>query len=93
MATQTEIISYPQLPLAIYREIAAHLQQIQGIKAELTPQSSTQFDYFQSQIESVRIEYPAELPDQEQQYLESILNYYAQKYGNYQRQIVSLFAL
>lgn len=85
---QAEIINYPQLPLAIYREVAAHLQQIRGLKAELTPQTSTQFDYAQSQIESVRIEYPAELPDQEQQYLESILNYYARKYGNYQRQVV-----
>ncbi len=87
-STQTEIISYSQLPLTIYREVAAHLQQIEGVKAELTPQSSTQFDYFQSQIESVRIEYPAELTDLEKQYLELILNYYAQKYGNYQRQTV-----
>ncbi|MEB3311258.1 MAG: hypothetical protein VKJ02_13600 [Snowella sp.] len=87
MTTQAEIIRYPQLPLAIYREVAAHLQQIQGVKAELTPQTSKQFDYFQSQIESVRIEYPAELPHQDKQYLESILNHYAQKYGNYQRKL------
>jgi hypothetical protein len=85
--TQKETISYPQLPLAVYREISAHLQQVEGVRTVLIPQSSAQFDYAQSQIEAIQIEYPVELSSQEKQCLESILEYYAQKYGKYQRQL------
>ncbi len=87
--TQKETIAYPQLPLAVYREISAHLQQVENVKTVLIPQSSTQFDYAQSQIEAIQIEYPVDLSSQEKQYLESILEYYAQKYGKYQRQLDS----
>ncbi|MFM7573856.1 MAG: hypothetical protein ACKO4S_12095 [Snowella sp.] len=87
--TQKETIAYPQLPLAVYREISAHLQQVENVKTVLIPQSSTQFDYAQSQIEAVQIEYPVDLSNQEKQYLEAILEYYSQKYGKYQRQLDS----
>jgi len=87
LLTQKETIAYPQLPLAVYREISAHLQQIKGVKTILIPQSSAQFDYAQSQIENVQIEYPVDLSSQEKQYLEGILEYYGQKYGKYQRQL------
>ena len=87
LLTQKETITYPQLPLAVYREVSAHLQQIEGVKTVLIPQSSTQFDYAQSQIEAIQVEYLIELSSQEKQYLESILEYYAQKYGKYQRQL------
>jgi hypothetical protein len=87
LLTQTETIAYPQLPLAVYREVSAHLQQVEGVKTVLIPQSSAQFDYAQSQIEAIQIEYPVDLSSQEKQYLESILEYYAQKYGEYQRQL------
>lgn len=87
--TQKETIAYPQLPLAVYREISAHLQQVESVKTVLIPQSSTQFDYAQSQIEAVKIEYPVDLSSQEKQYLEAILEYYSQKYGKYQRQLDS----
>jgi hypothetical protein len=86
--TQQEKITYPRLPLAVYREISAHLQQIAGIKTLLIPQSSLHFDYAESQIEAIQIEYPLDLSNQEKQYLEAILDYYAQKYGQYQRQFV-----
>ena len=85
--TQTETIAYPQLPLAVYREISAHLQQVESVKTILIPQSSTEFDYAQSQIAAVQIEYPVDLSNQEKQYLEAILEYYSQKYGKYQRQL------
>ena len=87
LLTQKETIAYPQLPLAVYREVSAHLQQVEGVKTVLIPQSSAQFDYAQSQIEAIQIEYPVDLSSQEKQYLESILEYYAQKYGKYQRQL------
>jgi hypothetical protein len=87
--TQKETIAYPQFPLAVYREVSAHLQQVEGVKTVLIPQSSAQFDYAQSQIEAIQIEYPVDLSNQEKQYLEAILDYYAQKYGKYQRQLDS----
>ncbi|MEB3122275.1 MAG: hypothetical protein VKL41_13750 [Snowella sp.] len=87
--TQKETIAYPQLPLAVYREISAHLQQVESVKTVLISQASTQFDYAQSQIEAVQIEYPVDLSNQEKQYLEAILEYYSQKYGKYQRQLDS----
>jgi hypothetical protein len=87
LLTQKETIAYPQLPLAVYREISAHLRQVEGVKTVLIPQSSPQFDYAQSQIEAIQVEYPVDLSSQEKQYLEEILEYYAQKYGKYQRQL------
>jgi hypothetical protein len=29
---QKQTIIYPQMPLAIYRELASHLQQVQGVE-------------------------------------------------------------
>lgn len=89
LLTQKETIAYSQLPLAVYREVSAHLQQIEGVKTFLIPQSSSQFDYTQSQIEAIQIEYPVDLSSQEKEYLEAILEYYGQKYGKYQRQVES----
>jgi len=86
--TQQEKITYPRLPLAVYREISAHLQQVSGVKTLLIPQSSLHFDYAESQIEAIQIEYPLDLSNQEKQYLEMLLDYYAQKYGQSQRQFV-----
>jgi hypothetical protein len=83
--TSREKISYPQLPLAVYREIAAHLGQIEGVITLLIAQSSTHFDYAQSQVEALEIHYPQNLPAQEKVYLEKILSYYAQLYGDYKR--------
>jgi hypothetical protein len=45
-----EKIEFAGLPLAVYREIAAHLHQVEGVEVGLIPQSSQQFDYNQSQI-------------------------------------------
>ena len=84
-----EEITYPQLPLAVYREIAAHLRQIEGVKAELIPYSpkedqKQQFDYNQSQIKGLSIEYSDNLDLQSKQRKEKILNYYAQRYCPWQ---------
>lgn len=84
-----ESIRYPQLPLAVYREVAAHLRQIEGVTTLLIPQSSTHFDYAQSQVEALELSYPQDLADREKVYLENILSYYAQRYGQYER--VSVF--
>jgi len=38
----------PGLPLAVYREVAAHLQQVEGVETGLLPQTAQRFDYTQS---------------------------------------------
>ncbi|MFM7190309.1 MAG: hypothetical protein ACKOX2_05755, partial [Microcystaceae cyanobacterium] len=81
----TEKVSFQNLPLAIYREIAAHLRQVSNVQTRLISQSAPQFDYQLSQVEALEISYPQSLPATEKQLLESILAYYAQRYGSYQR--------
>lgn len=80
-----EQITYPQLPLAVYREIAAHLRQIDGVNAVLIPYSpedeqKQQFDYAQSQIKGLSIEYSDTLDQQSKKRKEEILDYYSQRY-------------
>jgi hypothetical protein len=83
---QQEQIVYPNLPLAIYREIAAHLQQVQGIKTRLLPQSAGSFDYQYSQVAGLVWEYPVDLAGRDREQVQAILDYYARRYGTYQRQ-------
>ena len=77
---QQETISYAGLPLAVYREISAHLQQIEGVKIEIIPQQSREFDYQQSQVNGLLIQYEKDLDKFCQDRLKEILNYYAEKY-------------
>ncbi len=87
MTHTQEKITYPHLPLAIYRELAAHLRQIEGVTIELIPQQSQQFDYAQSQIDHLEMSYPLTLASSDKQQLENILNYYAQIHGAYTRKV------
>ena len=85
----TEQIAYPQLPLAVYREIAAHLRQIAGVNAGLIAYSpeedqKQQFDYAQSQIKGLSIEYSDNLDPLSKQRKKEILDYYAQRYCPWQ---------
>lgn len=72
------------LPLAIYREVAAHLQQVEGVEVELLPQQSQQFDYQLSQIDRLQIQYPENFSSANQQRVEQILAYYSDRYGNWE---------
>ena len=87
MTHTQETISYPCLPLAIYRELAAHLRQIEGVTIELISQQSQRFDYAQSQIDHLEMSYPLTLASSDKQQLENILNYYAQIHGAYTRKV------
>lgn len=80
-----EQITYPQLPLAIYLEVAAHLRQVNGVKTGLIPQVSLPFNYKQSQVSGLWIEYDADLDTTCQKQVEDILNYYAQRYIPYRK--------
>ncbi|WP_107671331.1 hypothetical protein [Cyanothece sp. BG0011] len=87
MTHTQEKITYPNLPLAIYRELAAHLRQIEGVTIKLIPQQSQQFNYDQSQIDHLEMGYPTTLSPTEKQRVEEILDYYAQVHRPYTREI------
>jgi hypothetical protein len=77
-------IACPNLPLAVYREVAAHLRQVTGVEAELLPQQSQVFDYRQSQIGGLKLRYTSEADAASQQRGQQILAYYGNRYGNWQ---------
>ncbi len=72
------------LPLAVYREVAAHLQQVEGVQTELVPQQAQQFDYGLSQIDRIQIQYPQNFSSSVQQRVEQILTYYSDRYGTWE---------
>lgn len=74
-------VEFPGLPLAVYREIAAHLRQVSGVETGLIPQQSQDFDYNQSQVGSLWIEYSETATSAAQERVEQILAYYQQRYG------------
>ncbi|NBD18935.1 MAG: hypothetical protein GVY04_23205 [Cyanobacteria bacterium] len=82
---QQETIKIPSLPLAVYREIAAHLRQIDGVEVEILPQSSSEFSYFKSQVEALRLSYSSKISSEEKQYCQDILGYYEQRYGTWEK--------
>jgi hypothetical protein len=81
LTQQRTKLSSDRLPLALYREVAAHLRQVEGVKTGLLPQQSKTFDYLQSQVGGLWIEVNQELNPQAQTQIQSILDYYAQKYA------------
>lgn len=73
-------LTCPRLSLAVYREIVAHLRQIDGVSAGLVEQTAKEFDYLQSQVGGLWLEYfPRD--DREEQ-IKSILTYYELKYDS-----------
>lgn len=74
-------IRYPGLPLAVYREVAAHLEQVDGVGVELLPQQAQQFDYRLSQIDSLRITGLDDSDSARYQQVQQILAYYSDRYG------------
>ena len=71
-----EKVEFHNLPLAVYREIAAHLSQLEGVIVELIPQSSPEFDYNQSQIAGLWVNYTQDVAQQ----VETILTFYRTRY-------------
>lgn len=68
------------LPLAVYREVAAHLRQVDGVETGLLPQDSQEFSYLQSQVGGLWIRYPASAETVCQPQIEQILQYYGHRY-------------
>lgn len=74
----------PGLPLTVYREVAAHIRQVVGVQADLMPQTSQEFDYAQSQVGGLWIEYPPDISQSDRQRVDQILNYYGDRFGKWQ---------
>jgi hypothetical protein len=72
------------LPLAVYREVAAHLTQVEGVQVELVPQQSPQFNYGLSQIDSLVLRYSEAASMATQERIRQILAYYSDRYGNWE---------
>jgi hypothetical protein len=84
-AAEVEKVEYRlcslRLPLAVYREVAAHLRQIDGVDTGLLPQTSKEFDYLQSQVGGLWIRYAATAAAICQPQIETVLAYYGDLYG------------
>ncbi|MEY2831713.1 MAG: hypothetical protein RLZZ574_971 [Cyanobacteriota bacterium] len=75
-----------RLPLAVYREVAAHLRQVEGVDTSLIMRSiehdpKAKFDYYQSQVAAIEISYLEEITETDKQRISEILDYYAQRYS------------
>lgn len=73
-----------RLPLAVYREVVAHLRQVLNVEVGLLPQLSQQFDYMQSQIGGVWIEYTPTADVDDRERVKQILDYYGDRYGSWE---------
>ncbi len=87
-STKVEKVEYRlrslRLPLVIYREVAAHLRQIDGVETGLLPQTSKEFDYLQSQVGGLWIRYAATAAEIYQPQIEAVLAYYGDRYGQWE---------
>ncbi|HEY9637121.1 MAG TPA: hypothetical protein V6D14_27220 [Coleofasciculaceae cyanobacterium] len=79
-------ICCPRLPLAVYREVVAHLRQVQGVDADLITQTSQQFDYNQSQADGLWIQYANASDLESRERVNRILAYYQGRYGAWEEQ-------
>lgn len=74
----------PGLPLAVYREVAAHLRQVTGVNTGLIVKpvqgDGEAFDYYASQIEALWLEYPQDLANESKKRVRTILDYYGKRY-------------
>ena len=74
-------VQFPGLPLAVYREIAAHLRQVEGVETGLYPAQFQQFDYNQSQVGGLWIQYAQTASSESRERVDQILAYYQNRYG------------
>ncbi len=66
-------IRYRDMPLAVYRELAAHLRCVPGVDAQLEWSQAQQFRYGDSQIEAIVV---SQSPEAEEKQLTAVLDLY-----------------
>ncbi|WP_019503990.1 hypothetical protein [Pleurocapsa sp. PCC 7319] len=87
---QQQQLTCLNLPLAVYREVAAHLRQVEGVNASLILRSTNhnpaeKFDYYQSQVAALQINYAKNIEENAQQKVTAILDYYGQRYHPWEK--------
>ncbi len=73
---RSKITYNPDIALAMYRELASHLEQIDDVDVELFWQESTEFSYLGSQIGGFWLSRPQNISARSQVLIENILNHY-----------------
>jgi len=73
-----KIVYSPDIALAMYRELASHLEQIEGVEAQLFWSESTEFSYLGSQIGGLWLTYGSSISLRSQSLITKILNHYGQ---------------
>ena len=68
------------IPLAVYRELAAHLQQIEGVTVKFLEPIDREFNYTKSQLGGLEILGVDGLAPCDRQTLDRILSYYVDRY-------------
>ncbi len=86
-------LTCPQLPLAVYREVVAHLRQVEGVNASLIMRPiehdpAEKFDYYQSQVAALQLDYAENLAESSMQRVTDIFDYYAQRYYPWKNELV-----
>jgi hypothetical protein len=73
-----------RMPLAVYREVAAHLQQIEGISIGFLNPTDRDFSYNNSQLGGLEIAGAEGLTQPDRVRLEQILSYYANRFAQWE---------
>jgi hypothetical protein len=74
-------IQSPHIPLAVYRELAAHLRQIEGVTIEFLEPAKGAFNYTDSQLGGLAIHGVDRLVEPDLARLQLILGYYTDRYN------------
>jgi len=74
--SRSKVVFSPDIALAVYRELASHLEQIEDVGVELFWQESSEFSYLGSQIGGLWLTYPQTIQSQSQALIQRILNHY-----------------
>ncbi|MDK2409573.1 hypothetical protein QHH11_16110 [Aphanizomenon sp. PH219] len=78
--TLQEQITFAGLPLAVYREVAAHLRQVVGVEVGLISQTSVEFDYNQSQVSGLWVSWTPTADAESREKFKQIVAYYQNRY-------------
>ena len=70
----------PNIPLAVYRELAAHLRQIEGVTVRFIEPTEREFNYTGSQLGGLEINGVEGLTSTDRDQLDQILSYYVDRY-------------
>jgi hypothetical protein len=73
-----------QMPLAVYREVAAHLRQIEGITVAFLTPIDREFSYTESQVGGLEITLADRCTDRDRIWVDRLLEYYADRYHHWE---------